>query len=339
MQEQIRIKKKNTRSPINDSELSKKRNDHSHPLLKIQKTVGNQATVQLREGLGILQTKLNIGQPNDIYEQEADTVASRIVNQISRNGVNTRSQSQKQPVHMIQRQDKEYAQPRLSEQIQRQPLEEEEEMLQTRQLETVQRQEEEEEFAQTRLSEQIQRQPMEEEEEMLQPRQLGTVQRQEEEEMQFRQSEQIQRQDEEEMLELKPSDDIQRQEEEEYEEDVQTKSSSDSQNSGALTSSLESQVQREQLGGEELDSSTRAQMESGFGYDFSQVHIHNNTTSDQIARQINAEAFTLKGDIFFRNGRYNPTSTQGQDLLAHELTHVVQQGAAPNPDTQSPGPL
>jgi hypothetical protein len=70
-------------------------------------------------------------------------------------------------------------------------------------------------------------------------------------------------------------------------------------------------------------------MESSFGYDFSQVNIHNGSAADSLASQLNAEAFTLKNDIFFRGGRYDPESSTGQDLLAHELTHVVQQNAAP----------
>ena len=61
-----------------------------------------------------------------------------------------------------------------------------------------------------------------------------------------------------------------------------------------------------------------------------QVHIHNDSASDNLSRQLSAEAFTLKNDIFFRSGRYDPASTKGQNLLAHELTHVVQQGAAPS---------
>ncbi|MDF1515867.1 MAG: DUF4157 domain-containing protein, partial [Anaerolineae bacterium] len=175
----------------------------------------------------------------------------------------------------------------------------------------IQRQEEEDdELVMPRLSENIQRQPMEEEEEMLQPRQ----------------SEQIQRQEEEEEMQPRLSDEVQRQEEEEY---AMTSQSDQSHlNSGPLSESVENQVQRARQGGDALDTNTRSKMEGGFGYDFNNVQIHNDSTADNVSKQLNAEAFTLNNDIFFRSGRYNPTSTQGQDLLAHELTHVVQQGAA-----------
>jgi hypothetical protein len=70
-------------------------------------------------------------------------------------------------------------------------------------------------------------------------------------------------------------------------------------------------------------------MESVFGADFAGVRVHTGTKSDAINRSLNARAFTTGNDIFFRKGEYNPGSTGGKELLAHELTHTVQQGAAP----------
>jgi hypothetical protein len=156
--------------------------------------------------------------------------------------------------------------------------------------------------------------------------------------MELRPSEEIQRQEEDELVELRPSEDIQRQAEEEDEEEEEeeyvmprrTVNRSGSLVEGPVSEDLENQVQRARQGGEAMDTSLRGQMENGFGYDFQQVHIHNDAKADNLSRQLKAEAFTIKGDIFFRNGRYNPTSAQGQDLIAHELTHVVQQGAAAN---------
>lgn len=69
-------------------------------------------------------------------------------------------------------------------------------------------------------------------------------------------------------------------------------------------------------------------MESAFGNDFSQVNIHTDTQSHQLNESIQARAFTTGNDIFFREGAFNPTSQDGQELIAHELTHVVQQGGA-----------
>jgi hypothetical protein len=66
-------------------------------------------------------------------------------------------------------------------------------------------------------------------------------------------------------------------------------------------------------------------MESRFGYDFSQVRVHSSAAAEQSARAVNALAYTVGRDIVFRADRYAPKTSAGQRLLAHELTHVVQQ--------------
>ena len=65
------------------------------------------------------------------------------------------------------------------------------------------------------------------------------------------------------------------------------------------------------------------------GADFSGVNVHTDSQADSLSRSINAKAFTTGNDIFFRSGAYDPASSAGQHLIAHELTHVVQQGSAP----------
>jgi hypothetical protein len=88
---------------------------------------------------------------------------------------------------------------------------------------------------------------------------------------------------------------------------------------------VEQAVQRVRGGGQALDSKVRSQMEPTFGADFSGVRIHADTRADTLNRQLNARAFTTGQDIFFRQGAYNPGASSGRELLAHELTHVVQQ--------------
>ncbi len=70
-------------------------------------------------------------------------------------------------------------------------------------------------------------------------------------------------------------------------------------------------------------------MEQAFGSNFSQVRIHTDAQSDQLNRSIQAKAFTTGQDIFFRSGEYNPDSIAGQELMAHELTHIMQQKGEP----------
>jgi hypothetical protein len=77
--------------------------------------------------------------------------------------------------------------------------------------------------------------------------------------------------------------------------------------------------------GQPLDANARAFMEPRFGHDFSRVRVHADTKAAESARAVNAAAYTVGRDIVFGTGQYAPHSARGQRVLAHELTHVVQQ--------------
>jgi hypothetical protein len=79
-------------------------------------------------------------------------------------------------------------------------------------------------------------------------------------------------------------------------------------------------------GGQPLDATTRSSMEPRFGHDFSQVRVHSYTRAGDLAGRLQARAFTVGNNLAFAPGQYEPGSSEGQRLLAHELTHVVQQG-------------
>ena len=81
--------------------------------------------------------------------------------------------------------------------------------------------------------------------------------------------------------------------------------------------------------GKAMDSATRAFMEQRFGHDFSKVSIHENAEAQRSAQSINARAYTLGNNIVFGQGQYSTGTTDGKRLLAHELTHVVQQQSMP----------
>jgi hypothetical protein len=78
-------------------------------------------------------------------------------------------------------------------------------------------------------------------------------------------------------------------------------------------------------GGQPLDGGTRDFMESRFGYDFSRVQIHNDPSAHRSSEDINALAYTHGNHVVFGEGQYQPNTNTGKQLLAHELTHVVQQ--------------
>jgi Domain of unknown function (DUF4157)/DNA/RNA non-specific endonuclease len=88
--------------------------------------------------------------------------------------------------------------------------------------------------------------------------------------------------------------------------------------------------------GQPLETNTRAFMESRFGEDFSGVRVHTDSRAAESARAVNALAYTVGQNVVFDSGRYAPQTQEGQKLIAHELTHTIQQRAqASGPQTQT----
>ena len=100
---------------------------------------------------------------------------------------------------------------------------------------------------------------------------------------------------------------------------------SNSESSGQAPNHVESQINSSRGGGNSLDSDTKSFMENRFGTDFSDVKIHTGSQAVQMSRELNAQAFTVGNDIYFNEGKYSPNSDSGKHLLAHELTHTIQQ--------------
>jgi outer membrane protein OmpA-like peptidoglycan-associated protein len=108
-------------------------------------------------------------------------------------------------------------------------------------------------------------------------------------------------------------------------ENVQKKEEDESQND-TPNPNFERQLNSSKGGGTSLSKNTQTEMESGFGTDFSNVRIHNDSNAVQMSEEIGAQAFANGNDIYFNEGKYDPNSQSGKHLLAHELTHTVQQG-------------
>ncbi|CAL2082259.1 DUF4157 domain-containing protein [Tenacibaculum sp. 190524A05c] len=142
-------------------------------------------------------------------------------------------------------------------------------------------------------------------------------------------------------VQLKPESTVQKQE-----EDVQQKEDDEIQkqeedgiqqvqmSGGDDNSSLESDLNSSKGGGNALPKDTQNEMESGFGADFSGVRVHNDNNAVQMNQELGSQAFTNGNDIYFNEGKYDPESDSGKHLLAHELTHTVQQGASPSNTVQ-----
>ena len=197
-------------------------------------------------GPGMIQAKLKINEPGDIYEQEADRVADAVM---------------QMPEPGVQRE----VEPEEEERLQAKPL-----VNQITPLVHVQRQEETEE---------------EEEKE--------------------------------------PIEELEKEEEEGEEVPIMTKGISGKK--PQMRDDLRMQLNQSRDGVQPLPKADRSFMERNFGVDFSSVRVHKDSNAVQMTRELNAQAFTYGRDIYFGAGRYNPRSSSGKRLLAHELTHVLQQ--------------
>lgn len=87
--------------------------------------------------------------------------------------------------------------------------------------------------------------------------------------------------------------------------------------------------------GRPMQPKLRQDMEQRFGHDFSSVRVHTDTQASNSARAINAQAYTVGRDVVFGQGNYSSQTNTGRKLLAHELTHVVQQQGIKGPDNQT----
>ncbi|MGZ8157289.1 MAG: eCIS core domain-containing protein [Methylobacter sp.] len=112
------------------------------------------------------------------------------------------------------------------------------------------------------------------------------------------------------------------------EEGLQTKSilqRREAMGEGEASTDLESAINNAKGSGQPLDTGLQRSIGQAMGADFSGVRVHTDAQADQLTRSLQAKAFTTGQDVFFRQGAYDPGNRGGQELIAHELTHVVQQ--------------
>jgi hypothetical protein len=281
-------------------------------ILLFQRTIGNHAVQELIK-TGVVRAKLKIGQPNDIYEQEADRAAEQVM---------------RMPQPPIQpKRTRRFAKASPSggeETIQPKPIADQITPLFQRQVEA------EEEKIQAKLAEgsMLQRQDEEAEEEELTQAKLNSSEQNSiqiyEEEGPEEEEEPIQA----ETMAGQATSFIQRQEgepDQQLEEEGLIQPKGNPGQTPAGTPNLESRLHLLSGGGRPLPESTRDFFESRFGTDFSQVRIHTDSKAADAATAINAKAFTIGKDVVFGTGQYSPDTLTGQYLLGHELAHVIQQ--------------
>ena len=143
-------------------------------------------------------------------------------------------------------------------------------------------------------------------------------------------SQSVQRQsmtEEEEMLQTKPVLLQRKCAECEQEENLQMKASHSADSGNTAGNAINSRLQSKKGSGRQISKATQMEMSQKFGTDFSRVNIHTDSEAIQMSKSLGARAFTYGSDIYFNSGEYHPESKEGKHLLAHELTHVVQQSS------------
>ena len=90
-------------------------------------------------------------------------------------------------------------------------------------------------------------------------------------------------------------------------------------------------------GGQPLAPEVRGEMEERLGHDFGDVRVHTDNAANESAKSVSAHAYTVGSNVVFQRDKYDPSSTAGKTMLAHELTHVVQQRAGAVDGTPAPG--
>jgi hypothetical protein len=282
---------KTTETNKNASVLQKKEN-----AAKADKNSSSEGALSMP----FFQPKLSVNDPNDIYEKEADAVAEEVM----RMPAGDHFFKPASPVIARVCDDCE-----REEELKRKELQETEPVLEppvpevTEVRAVIQRKEEEEEEANEMVMLQRKCSHCEEDEKL---------QRKEENE-------------EENMLSLKPLGHLSVQKkcaecEKEEQEEIQRK---ENDSHGEYATSNVEQVLASF--GQPMNNAVRGFMEQRFGYDFSSVQIHNDSLAHQSSSDINAKAYTHQNHIVFGAGEYQPDSYSGKELLAHELTHVIQQ--------------
>lgn len=277
----------------------------AHPLLTLQRSIGNRALNRLIDS-PYLQAKLEVSKPGDPAEDEADRVANTVMRMPD--GEAEDESGKLTPVAT------EFT-PEVQRQTNQQSEDDDDETPATPAIQRVplavrEDDGEEEEEKVARMAEQNCCATQDRETTVAtKPIQDATLLRQ------------TKTAEEEETTDSAPP--IQRKREEEEEQSIQPQSTYNQ--TPRVTPSLANNIRSLSGGGSPLSTATRAFFEPRFRSDFSQVRVHTDSRAAGMAKSLQAKAFTVGQNIAFGSGQYAPESQSGQQLLAHELTHVVQQ--------------
>ena len=253
-----------------------------------------------------VQMKMEVNKPGDKFEQEADKMADNVVRMPLPPATAKEDKLQRQHEEKLQKAD--------DEKLQKADLPEEK--LQKKEDDKLQKAGLPEEKVQKKEDDKLQKATLPEEK----------VQKKEDDKLQKADlpEEKVQKKEEEKLQKAAlPEEKVQKADA--PEEKLQRKGSDGTH---AVSSDAQSAIRNKTTGGQPLSADVRGHMESGFNADFKNVRVHNDSESASLNNQLGARAFTYQNHIFFSRGQYQPGTSEGKQLLAHELTHTIQQGHA-----------
>jgi peptidoglycan hydrolase-like protein with peptidoglycan-binding domain len=257
------------------------------------------------ENTSFFQAKLSVGQPGDKYEQEADAVANRVVS-----GQENSPQIQSKEISTVQHDI----------------------LSRKKQEKNIKKPEEQEEKPVQKMEKKEEEKPVQKMEKKEEEKPVQKMEKKEEE----KPVQKMEKKEEEEPIQMKEKDEEEEpiQMKEEDEEEIQAKADLGSH---AGSTALASQISNSSGNGKPIAENVRGKMENAFRVDLKGVNIHTDSQAVMLNQKLGAQAFTHGKDIYFNSGKYRPEISDGQRLLAHELTHVVQQGAGGAVKTGSAG--
>lgn len=293
MERQPATKVKNTRVRSNHLQTQTARSPSAaHPLLELQRAIGNQAVQRLINS-PYIQTKLQVSTPEDPAEQEADRVADTVMRMAE-------PEAAEQEETRIQTETPATGIPPPSQPESRLPIQ---------RARLAVREDEEVEKVAPKLETNLSLPGSDQQVSLAQRETASTVH---EEKHDVRRT--IQR------AQLAVHED-------EEENSLQRETAGDE--ALPASSTIEALLKSSRGAGSPLTESSRGIFESKLNHDFRSVRIHTDHTAAKLNQTLNARAFTTGNDIYLPSQEYQPNTPKGQELLAHELTHVVQQSAGP----------
>lgn len=260
----------------------------------------NLAHDESKQHPSFFQTQLKTGEKGDKYEKEADNAAGKVANKVPAS-----------PEPVVQKQDISAVQMnslKENEQKNAQKMDKEEEQ------KPVQKAEKKEE------EKPVQKEEKKEEEKPVQKEEKKEEEKPVQKEEKKEEDKPVQKAEAEENKDVQP-----KHEEEEKNEHPPIMRKEKEGNKANKNSDIADRIKKTKGKGQPMAEKTAREMKQAFGADFSNVNIHTDEQAASLNKDLHSIAFTNGSDIYFAEGQYNPDSSSGKTLLAHELTHVIQQ--------------